>query len=127
MRSDQTRPVSSAKAEVLADLARQMHDVRASWTVAGLIGMVAYFVHVPIAALLAELEFRVLLAVPLIAVGIASPFIAALVGELHAKLNARRRLPALLATTARKHGASTVELEPTLRDEVAALLHQRRP
>ena len=114
-----------AKAELISTLRAQLHDVRALWTIAGAVGMVAYFVHVPIAALIAELELRWEIAVPLISVGLATPFMGAIIGDAHAKLLVRRRLPALLAAAATHHGASAVELEPEIRDEVAQLLRSR--
>lgn len=124
MKANDTRPVPQARAELVAALEQSITVICAGWRTLATVLLGAYLCFVPIGAILAREGFDAdfVLVVPGALVVFAAPFVIARLGVSHARWFLRRRLVAMTAAVAKKHGASVAELEPVVRDDVNALL-----
>lgn len=128
MKHNDTRPVPKARAELVASLEQSITVICAGWGTLTTVSLGAYLCFVPMSAILAREGYDAdfLLVVPGAPFIFAAPFVIARLGVAHARWFLRRRLSALTAAVAKKHGASVAELEPVVRDDVNALLRYSR-
>ena len=113
-----------ARAELLSTLEQSRHDICAAWKAVATVSLLAYVCFVPISAILARQVFdlELLLVLPGAVLILFTPLLLTYVGVAHARFVIRRNLRSVMATVAKKHGVSLVELEPVVRPEVSAII-----